>query len=335
MTYLESLRKSLHGLLCKNENVILLGEDILDPYGGAFKVTSGLSEEFGDRVIGTPISEAAITGIAIGLSIRGFLPVVEIMFCDFITLCADQLINHAAKLKTMYADMVDVPIVIRTPSGGGRGYGPTHSQSLEKLFFGVPHINVIAPSHFHEPGKLLENAVLNDKGVTVFVENKNLYAENIIKYDDILNIEFIDEKNGYNTAVIKNYIGGIPDVVIITYGGSAKKCENVMRMMASEEIKIQAIVPSSLKPLPVNTIMKGLEDGCGIIIAEEGTGPFNWGSEVSSIIYEKKFNALHAPIKRLFSKNTIIPVAEKLENEVLINENQIEKAILEVIEWQL
>ena len=112
----------------------LIGEDMLDPYGGAFKVTKGVSSKFPERVITTPISESAIIGLGTGMAMRGMLPVVEIMFGDFLTLCTDQIVNSATKFPLMYKDRVAVPLVIRTPMGGGRGYGPTHSQSLEKMF---------------------------------------------------------------------------------------------------------------------------------------------------------------------------------------------------------
>ena len=137
----------------------MLGEDILDPYGGAFKVTQGLSTRFPDRVFTTPISEAAIVGMSVGLALRGLHPIAEIMFGDFVALAADQIVNHAAKYPAMYNGQVQVPLVMRTPMGGGRGYGPTHSQSLERLFFGIPHLKLVAPSHAHDPGALLEAAV--------------------------------------------------------------------------------------------------------------------------------------------------------------------------------
>ena len=129
-TVLETLNASLHDAMTKDERVYIMGEDILDPYGGAFKVTKGLSTSFPERVITTPISEAGIVGVAAGMALRGLRPIVEIMFGDFFTLIADQLINHIAKFRWMYKDQVNVPIVIRAPMGGRRGYGPTHSQSL-------------------------------------------------------------------------------------------------------------------------------------------------------------------------------------------------------------
>ena len=133
-TILNLLNQGLHQAFSKDQNVYCLGEDILDPYGGAFKVTQGLSSQYPGRVLTTPISEAGIVGVATGMALRGLRPVVEIMFGDFITLIADQVINHLTKFRWMYNDQVRVPIVIRTPMGGRRGYGPTHSQSLEKIY---------------------------------------------------------------------------------------------------------------------------------------------------------------------------------------------------------
>ena len=140
MTYAQELNNALKDAFESDERVYLVGQDILDPYGGAFKVSAGLSTRFPGRVITTPISEAGITGLGTGMAIRGLKPVVEIMFGDFITLCADQIVTNIAKFRAMYNGQVRVPIVIRTPMGGGRGYGPTHSQCLEKMFLGIPDV---------------------------------------------------------------------------------------------------------------------------------------------------------------------------------------------------
>ena len=152
-----SLNDALRRMLAKDERVILLGEDLHDPYGGAFKVTAGLSTEFAGRVISTPISEAGLVGASIGLALAGYRPVAEIMFADFITLAMDQIYNHAVKFPAMF-DGMRIPLVVRTPSGGRRGYGPTHSQSPENLMTAVPGLTVVFPSHRHDVGRLLEHA---------------------------------------------------------------------------------------------------------------------------------------------------------------------------------
>lgn len=153
----ESLNLGLQDSMRCMDDIVLLGEDIRDPYGGAFKVTKGLTAEFSDRILNTPISEAGFTGLAIGLAIGGMKPVVEIMFGDFATLCFDQLLNHAVKFNWMYAGQINVPVLIRMPMGGGRGYGATHSQSLEKYITGIPNLRVLALSRIHNAGLLVSN----------------------------------------------------------------------------------------------------------------------------------------------------------------------------------
>ena len=157
------------------DDVYLLGEDVLDPYGGAFKVTQGLSTKLPERVITTPVSEGAISGVAAGMALRGWRPILEIMFGDFIALGFDQTVNGIAKFRAMFDDQVRVPLVVRTPMGGRRGYGPTHSQTLEKVLLGVPGIKVVAPSECHDIGALLHAAIADDDPV-FFIENKLMYG---------------------------------------------------------------------------------------------------------------------------------------------------------------
>src|SRR5215831_4905566 len=164
-----SLNASLRTLLETRPDVILLGQDLHDPYGGVFKVTAGLSSDFPGRVISTPISEAGIVGAAIGLALAGFHPVVEIMFADFVSLAMDQIYNHAVKFPAMFPHC-QVPLVIRTPAGGRRGYGPTHSQSPENLLTAIPGLTVVFASHRHDVGLLLERASLEWNQPVVFLE---------------------------------------------------------------------------------------------------------------------------------------------------------------------
>lgn len=176
VTVRTSLNAALRQLLTESSQVILLGEDLHDPYGGAFKVTAGLSTEFPDRTVSTPISEAGVVGTGIGLALAGFRPIVEIMFADFVTLAMDQIFNHAVKFPGMFKN-AQVPLVIRTPSGGRRGYGPTHSQSPETFLSAVPGLTVVFGSKRHDVGDLLRNAVLEWPYPTLFFEHKLLYSE--------------------------------------------------------------------------------------------------------------------------------------------------------------
>ena len=175
----ESLNNGLRDLMHNDKNIVLLGEDIRDPYGGAFKVTKGLTSLYSDRVLNTPISEAGFLGLAIGLAMGGVKPIVEIMFGDFITLAFDQLLNHAAKFNWMYAGQVNVPLLIRIPMGGGRGYGATHSQSLEKYLIGIPNLRVLALSKIHNAGLLVSRILDGINSPTILIENKKMYGEKL------------------------------------------------------------------------------------------------------------------------------------------------------------
>ena len=166
------LNEALHALFASRDDVHLLGEDILDPYGGAFKVTQGLSDAYPDRVLTTPISEASLFGVAAGMALRGQRPILEIMFGDFVTLGFDQVVNGISKFPEMYDDQVTVPLVVRTPMGGRRGYGPTHSQTLEKHFLGIPNLNVVSPSHVHDVRSILRHLVLAERRPSLLIEHK-------------------------------------------------------------------------------------------------------------------------------------------------------------------
>jgi len=332
-TYLNSLNQALRELLKEDEGVYIAGEDVRDPYGGAFKVTKNLSLDFSDKVLTTPISEAAIVGMATGMAMRGLRPIVEIMFGDFITLAMDQLINHSAKFSMMYALKVNVPLVVRTPMGGGRGYGPTHSQSLEKIFFGIPGLSVVAPSHFHNPGDLLKNAVLKDDNPVLFIEHKSLYsAKLILKNRTSLKMSIQSDNNNYPTVIIRNYDNENmnPDVILITYGGLSLLIEDIMQRMFQEEIRIITILPSLISKPPLK-IINGAIRGCkNVITIEEGTKGFNWGSEIESLLYESLGDDC-PKIYRIAAANSIIPAARHLENAVLPSVESIENIILEVV----
>lgn len=330
-TYLESLQNGLLESFMEDDRVLLLGEDISDPYGGAFKVSRGLSTRYPDRVINTPISEAGFTGVAGGMAIRGLRPVVEIMFGDFLTLCTDQIVNHITKFASMYPG-VSVPLVIRTPMGGGRGYGATHSQTLEKMFLGVPGLLVVAPSLAHDPGKLLKYAILKELTPVLFLENKSLYSQKIAKDSNgPLSIRHIEQLTGYPTAVVRNLPDAPPDACILSYGGASRLILEIMSRYIAEEISIKAIFPSQLNTAVRDDILQEVRGCSSIIIVEEGSAGFNWGSEFAAMIYDKYHASLNKPIIRLAAKDSIIPCAKPLEDEVLINEAQLESAILEIL----
>ena len=330
-TYLQSLNQGLAEALATDVRVVMLGEDLHDPYGGAFKVSRGLSTRFPGRVISTPISEAGFTGVAAGMAIRGLRPVVEIMFGDFLTLCADQIVNHITKFSRMYPG-VSVPLVIRTPMGGGRGYGATHSQTLEKMFMGVTGLTVLAPSLAHAPGPLLRHASLTDNNPILFIENKLLYGQTLLQSDDAeLDVALLHDDDGYPTARVRNIPGHPADLTLIAYGGSSRMVLEVMRNFRSEEISLCALFPSRLAPLSVAPLLLHLQSAGPILVVEEGSAGFNWGSELSAQLYEQLFARLKQPIRRLAAQDAVIPCRADLEDEVLLTTAKIEATILEML----
>ena len=210
MTYLESLNSGLRELLEELPQVVVFGEGSGSVWGGV-EGYAWSATDFPKRVLTTPISEAALTGIANGMALRGLRPVVEIMFGDFLALCMDQILNHGAKFRTMYNNTVTVPVTIRTPVGGGRGYGPTHSQCIEKLFMGIPEIRIVAPSVFCDAGQVLRHAVLDDKFV-LFLEHKLLYSLDLLSAATGLGVETVRDEFDYPAALVRNYDSGYPDV---------------------------------------------------------------------------------------------------------------------------
>jgi pyruvate/2-oxoglutarate/acetoin dehydrogenase E1 component len=266
------------------------------------------------------------------MAMRGLRPVAEIMFGDFVTLAADQLVNHAAKFTAMYNGQVTVPIVVRAPMGGGRGYGPTHSQSLEKMYLGIPNLTVVGPSHAHDPGSLLVHALLRDSDPVLFIENKQLYGMPLLESGETIRIRSVTEANGYDTALLTNYAEGSPDVTLIGYGGVSRLCAPLLEELAAEEIRVLVALPSCLKPLPLETLVDAAAQSGRVVIAEEGSAGFNWGSEVASALYERLWGRLAAPIRRLAALDSILPAAKDLELQVMLTPDKLRDAILEVLE---
>jgi len=331
-TYGKSINGALNALLASDPSIHLLGEDILDPYGGAFKISQGLSSAFPDQVIGTPISEAGFTGIATGMALRGLRPIVEIMFGDFMTLTFDQILNHMIKFRDMYGRDLPVPVVIRTPMGGGRGYGATHSQSLEKYFCGIPGLTVVAPSHLHDPGELLTRAVKDLNGPCLFVEHKMLYPLELYAPHGAVRVSALTD-DPFPTLEARNFAGsGRADVGIITYGGTSRLLMPLLETLADEEITISAGLVASLDPLPTADLIR-LATGCDrLLIVEEGTAGFTWGAEVIATLHEGlKPGTRLPPIQRLSSQARSIPASRDGEAATLISTDIIESTIMRML----
>jgi len=314
LSVLESINRGLSEAMSADSRVIILGEDILDPYGGAFKVTKGLSTQFPERVITTPISEAGITGLAIGMAMRGLRPVVEIMFGDFLTLTADQIINHASKFRWMYNEKVRVPLLIRTPMGARRGYGPTHSQTLESLFIGIPGLRVLAPSALGDAGNLLRDTILSTEDPVLFVENKLLY---LLKKHEGWDEFDISEPNrpGERIAVIR----GAPQatLTITAYGYMSEIARQaVIRLAYEYEVFAELVIIEELAPVNITTILNSLSRTHKLLTIEEGTLTLGWGTEIITRAVEtlgQRLNSAH----RLAANETPIPASKPLEDAAL------------------
>jgi len=334
-TVLESLNAGLHHAMQQDERVYFLGEDILDPYGGAFKVSKGLSSAFPERVLATPISEAGFTGLAAGMALRGLRPVVEIMFGDFLTLAADQITNHISKFRYMYNDQVRLPLVIRTPMGGRRGYGPTHSQTLEKHFLGLPGLRVLAPCALGNPGELLSQAILADDDPVLFIENKLLYLQQLPPAE-LAEFELIEghptpqntpealDAHTYPPVYTLHVKGApLPQLTIAAYGYMASLAlQAALRLAYENEIFIELIVPTQLSPFEIQPLLASAQRTRRLLVVEEGGLSLGWGAEILAQAGEVLGPGL-LTCSRLASSDLPIPASLPLETQVLPGVEQI------------
>ncbi|MGC5011546.1 alpha-ketoacid dehydrogenase subunit beta [Streptosporangium sp. DT93] len=325
MRVAENLNAALHSLLEDDPTAYVLGEDVVDPYGGAFKVTKGLSTRFPERVITTPISEGALTGVAAGLALTGNTAVAEIMFGDFVTLAFDQLCNFASKSVSMYGERVPLRMVVRCPTGGGRGYGPTHSQSLQKHFIGMPGLSLYEMSPFHD-NRAVFAAMLEAAEPCVFFEDKVLYTRQMERVDPL----FAVRRDGDLAVVDIRDSGDRPDCVVIAPGGMAHRALGAMRsLLVEQEIVTRLLVPSRLYPLDADTLLPHLTDV--VLVAEESTPGGTWGSEVAHLLHARLWGRLRGPVRLVCSRDAVIPTAAHLEAEVLAGESAIHHAVREAL----
>jgi pyruvate/2-oxoglutarate/acetoin dehydrogenase E1 component len=329
-TVLESLQRGLRDCLAESPDVRVLGEDILDPYGGAFKVTRGLSTEFPDRVLTTPVSEAGIIGLSVGMALRGLRPVAEIMFGDFVLLAADQLINHAAKLRWMTGDRVRVPLVVRTPMGGGRGYGPTHSQSLEKHLMGAPGLRTVAVTAIGDPGALLRTAVLADEDPVLFIEHKLLYAAPLQVEGSDAELEIRALEGGYPAYRVRVAGAPAPILTLASYGYPAEQARQALKTLAMQhEVFTELVVYTQLSPFNPFPLLDSLRETRHLLTVEEGTRSLGWGAEVLASAMEAPGSSFRAG--RVASPDLPIPAARTLEAAVLPSVEGIVSAALAIL----
>ena len=327
-----NLNRALARLLDEDPSVHLLGEDVVDPYGGAFKVTRGLSTRHPGRVLGTPISEGAIAGVGGGLALAGETAIVEMMFSDFVTLAFDQIVNFASKSVTMYGRRVPMRLVVRCPTGGNRQYGPTHSQSLQKHFVGVPGLGLYELSPFHDSHALLHRILASGQPALLF-EDKALYAQRTHRdgvVDDLFGFELV----GAGDPVARVFVDASedPDCVVIAPGGVCGRALEAARdLLLEDEIACQVLVPSRLHPFDVEPLLAHLARVRLVCIAEESTAGGTWGAGVAHDLHRRLWGRLRAPVQLLHSADSVIPAAGHLERSVLLQPAGIRLAIKEAL----
>ena len=321
ITYCDALREALREEMLRDETVFLLGEDVGKHWQGAFKVSRGLAEEFGEeRVRDTPISESAIVGAAIGAAITGMRPVAEIMFGDLSTLAMDQIANQAAKLRYMFGGQTTVPLVIRMPFGAGASVAAHHSQSLEAWFMHVPGLFVAVPSTPYDAKGLLKTAIRNDNPV-MFFEHKLLYRVNgRVPAEEYL-IPFGEADVKRNGA----------DVTIVATLFMVQKALAAAEALAKEGVSAEVIDPRTLTPLDSDTIIESVKKTGRIVIVSEDCRTAGVGAEIAVQVAEKALDYLDAPIKRISEPDTPIPFSPVLEQFVIPNEEKIITAVKEVL----
>jgi 2-oxoisovalerate dehydrogenase E1 component len=302
-----------------DERTVFLGEDIHSPYGGAFKVTRELSFLRPERVFSSPISESAITGISNGLALNGFKPFTEIMFGDFMTLAFDQIVNHASKFHHMFNKKVTCPVVVRTPMGGRRGYGPTHSQTLDKFLVGIDNVKTVALNTLLDPA-LVYRSVQAEQHPVIVIENKTDYGKKIAQ-QKLTN--FISEFNGdlYPVVRIRPAVS-TPTLTIVAYGGMADMMAGLLEEIFMEtDHKPELIIPSLISNLPVDLVADSVSYTGRLLVVEEGSGFAGIGSELIASVVET--TAFKITTRRVTAHPVPIPSVKSLENSILPDKKRI------------
>ena len=320
MRYRDALNAALREELARDERVLLMGEDI-GVFGGAFKVTAGLLEEFGEeRVRDTPISENTIVGVGVGAAMSGMRPVVELMTINFSLLAMDQIVNHAAHIRYMFGGQVSVPLVVRMPQGAGHQLGPTHSHCFEALFQHVPGLLVAAPSTAADAKGLLKSAIRDDNPV-VFIEHEALYGvrDEVPDGDGEHLVDF-----GHARVARAG-----KDVTLVGISRMARTCERAAAALASEHgIEAEVIDPRTLRPLDLSTILDSVRRTNRCVVVEEGWPHAGVGANLSALIAAQAFDDLDAPVERVTGADAPMPYSKPLEDIAYPHEPQVVRAAL-------
>jgi pyruvate/2-oxoglutarate/acetoin dehydrogenase E1 component len=314
MRYREALGAALREELGRDQRVVLLGEDI-GVFGGAFKVTEGLLEEFGEkRIRDTPISENTIVGVGVGAAMTGLRPVVELMTINFALLALDQIVNHAAHIHYMFGGQARVPMVIRMPQGAGHQLGPTHSHSLEAMFLQVPGLLVAVPSTPADAKGLLKSAI-RDENPVIFIEHESLYG---------VRGEVPDDEDHLVPFGVARIAREGSDVTIVGISRMALTAERAAETLSTEHgVEAEVIDPRTLRPLDLDTILASVRKTNRCVIVEEGWPHGGVGANLAALIGEQAFDDLDAPVQRVAGADVPMPYSKPLEDIAYPHEAQI------------
>jgi len=320
LTYRDALNEALHEEMARDPDVFVIGEDV-GRYGGPMQICKGLYDRFGEwRVRDAPISEAGFTGLAVGAAVAGLRPIVEIMYIDFSALAMDQIVNQAAKARYMFGGQAQVPLVIRTQGGGGRGNAAQHSQSLEMWYVHIPGLVVIQPATPRDAKGLLKSAIRNNQPV-IFIEHKLLYNTKGLVPDGeyTLSIGAADVKRPGK------------DATVVAHSRMVLFAMQAAESLAVQGIELEVIDPRTLKPLDLETIVASVKKTNRLVVVSEGVRTGGFASEVAARIQAAAFDDLDAPIVCVTSEDVPMPYNERLELEAIPTEADIVRAVKEVM----
>jgi pyruvate dehydrogenase E1 component beta subunit len=324
----EALNQALAEEMRRDERVFVMGEDV-GVFQGAFKVTEGLMDEFGEkRVRDTPISENTIVGAGVGAAMAGLRPVVELMTVNFSLLAMDQIVNHAAAIPYMFNGQVQVPLVIRMPGGGGHQLGPTHSHSFEAMYLQIPGLLVACPSTPADGKALLKTAIRDDNPV-IFIEHETLYGAR----GEVPDQDDGDHLLRFGEAAIRRQGS---DVTIIGILRMAQIAEQAAKTLASEhKVEAEVIDPRTLRPLDLDTVLDSVRKTNRCVVVEEGWPHGGVGANLAALIQEQAFDHLDAPIERVTGADVPMPYAKRLEQAAIPHAEHVVSAALQTLQGSI
>jgi pyruvate dehydrogenase E1 component beta subunit len=322
----QAINRAIDEAMAEDEGVILLGEDVAAKQGGGvFKISAGLTEKYGEhRIRATPISEQAIMGACVGAALAGFRPIAEIMLMNFVTVCMDQIVNHAAKLRFMSGGQTNVPMVLRTTTGVGVGFGGQHSDMLEAWFAHVPGLKIVTPSNAADAQGLMRAAIACNDPV-IFIENILCYG---LQSDD----------PGPNHVVPLGKAAVAhegSDCSIITYGRTVLDALEVAGQMAEEGVSVEVIDLRTIAPFDEETVLASVRKTGRAVVLHEAVKSYGTGAEVSARINEALFGQLKAPVQRIGGAFSAVPMANVLEQAWIPTKDGIKDAIRTTMNWKV